>query len=793
MKENPIKIKIIKPQVEEVVPEASNSNFEASEFTTAWQKIAKICLYILTGLLPLFFLPITIAPVEINKQMLATILVLVAFLCYLIDSFNRRAIRYPKSLISLGVLIFLILTGLSATLSLAQENAIFGNLIQPDTFLSFIVGGLIFFLAAVYFKKNDLNKLAVYFFAGLVLTAIFGSIQIFGKFILPWNFSRSPAFNSIGSMSSWGIFISFGLVMIVVGLISLEFSKRQKIIVAAAGLLMMFDLFVLNIQMLWVGLALVMLCVMFLRFTQRLEINLPLIIIIVCLLFILLGQRLPSLVNLTTEVRPSISATSSIIKGTFVGVRQILLGSGPASFGFNWRLFRPVALNQTAFWLTTFNQGFSFAATLLITTGILGILAFFFVIFAFIRELFKKLPLKDNNRTIVTTGLSFLLINLFIFPISFSQLFFIFMALGIFVHGSEKNYEINFYVGDKSQKIKGLMSFLLTIFFIALTFFTIYVIGQKYIAAAYYQRGTLDSSLDMAISDLTKAKSFDLRNDVYLRMLSNALSLKVNQIGSTPVSEQTMQSLSGQLQNTIALALNFGTLATQFNPLDSLNWSNLGNVYENLIPISGADTFAEKNYNKVIELDPHNPQGQVDLARMWIVSADKSQERDAGWQEKLNKAESALNKSISLKSDYAAAHFLLAQIYFREGDINATIRKVVDLVNITPNDSGLLFQLGILYYRANQISQAQIAFERAVSLDQNYANARYFLGLIYDAQGQKQKAIEQFKKIQALNPDNNEVKSILDNLRNGKSALSGIVPPAQAPENRIQTPVGSKP
>jgi len=55
MKENPIKIKIIKPQVEEVVPEASNSNFEASEFTTAWQKIAKICLYILTGLLPLFF------------------------------------------------------------------------------------------------------------------------------------------------------------------------------------------------------------------------------------------------------------------------------------------------------------------------------------------------------------------------------------------------------------------------------------------------------------------------------------------------------------------------------------------------------------------------------------------------------------------------------------------------------------------------------------------------------------------------------------------------------------------
>ncbi len=159
----------------------------------------------------------------------------------------------------------------------------------------------------------------------------------------------------------------------------------------------------------------------------------------------------------------------------------------------------------------------------------------------------------------------------------------------------------------------------------------------------------------------------------------------------------------------------------------------------------------------------------------------------------MNKAKSALEKSIALKGDYALANFLMAQVYIREGNLTEAIKKVEGLVNVAPNDAGLLFQLGVLYYRNNQLAPAQVSFERAVALNQDYSNARYFLGLIYDQEGQKQKAIEQFKPIEKLNPDNQEVKKILDNLQNGRPALSGIVPPAQAPAERTQTPVESKP
>jgi len=94
---------------------------------------------------------------------------------------------------------------------------------------------------------------------------------------------------------------------------------------------------------------------------------------------------------------------------------------------------------------------------------------------------------------------------------------------------------------------------------------------------------------------------------------------------------------------------------------------------------------------------------------------------------------------------------------------------------LSPDDTGLAFQLGLVYRADNQLDKAQQEFERAVYLDPNYSNARYFLGLIYDGKGTKDKAIEQFVQIEKLNPDSQEIKNILENLRAGKEALAGVV------------------
>lgn len=794
---NLINLKVIKSSNKEkvaptnprLVHEKNSEKDSQSNKNNILEKIAKTCLYLLIFLIPLFFLPLTAAPVEIDKQVLAAVLVFVAFICYLIRSFNTRRLIYPKSLLTLAVLILWLVVGLSAVLSRAPWFSIFGNFIQPDTFLAFSVYALAFFLTAVFFKKEDLVKAFFCFFAGLVLMLIFGWLQIFEKFILPWDFSRQTGFNSIGSTFSWGVFIAFGLIMMVVALVNLALPKKLKIILLLVALLILLTFIILNFSLLWIGLALVMFLMTAVKFAAREPITLPLVIVIISLFFVLINPYLFSPVAVPTEIRPDFFTTLSVVKGVLAG-KQIFLGSGPATFLFDYARFRPPVLNQTAFWPIRFNQGFSFLFSLPATLGLVGVLAFLFLVFSFVRQSLKFLKQKDFLA--VATGISLLIVFLFIYPAFFTQLLFVFVGFGLLVVESKESLEIDFYEGNKGQRIRGLAVFLTAVILLTFTLFAVYLTAQKYLAAVYYQKGFLNPSLEEKLNNFDRAVRLDPKSDQYQRILSQALILKGSEIiqASMTAFPQDLQNLRTQFQNIIASAVNSARQATTLNPVDSLNWSNLGNVYENIIPVAqDSDVFAEQNYKKVIELEPQNPQAPVDLARMFIVSADQSPQKDAAWQEKINKAKTALDQSIQLKSDYAPAHFLIAQIYVREGDLTKAINKVEEIKMANPADPGLAFQLGILYYQNNQTEQAQSEFERAVGLNENYSNARYFLGLIYDQKGQKLKAIVEFEKIEKLNPDNQEVKNILINLRGGKSALESIVPPAQPPEERTEAPI----
>ncbi|KKW28665.1 MAG: TPR domain protein, partial [Parcubacteria group bacterium GW2011_GWB1_52_7] len=157
--------------------------------------------------------------------------------------------------------------------------------------------------------------------------------------------------------------------------------------------------------------------------------------------------------------------------------------------------------------------------------------------------------------------------------------------------------------------------------------------------------------------------------------------------------------------------------------------------------------------------------------------------------ESLENARISLEKSIQLKPDYAQANYLLAQVLIRQGNLALAIQQVEAVRPLAPFDIGVAFQLGVLYYQANDFAKAEGEFMRAISINDSYSNARYFLGLLFDRKGEKTKAIGQFKHIETFNPDNQEVKRIIANLESGKAALAGISPPAPPPTERRAPPV----
>jgi len=199
------------------------------------------------------------------------------------------------------------------------------------------------------------------------------------------------------------------------------------------------------------------------------------------------------------------------------------------------------------------------------------------------------------------------------------------------------------------------------------------------------------------------------------------------------------------------------------------NWSVRGFVYRQMINISqGADQWAINSYEESQKLEPANPYISTELGQVYLAKNEKE------------KAREYFQKALDLKSDYAPARFQLALIYISENKIAEAIGEMENAKRDSPNDVGVAFQLGLLYYQDKQYDNAKAEFERTVGLNENYSNARYFLGLIYDREGKKNEAISQFEKIEKLNPDNEEVKKILVNLREGRGALEGVTP-AQPP------------
>jgi len=276
----------------------------------------------------------------------------------------------------------------------------------------------------------------------------------------------------------------------------------------------------------------------------------------------------------------------------------------------------------------------------------------------------------------------------------------------------------------------------------------------------------------------------DIRNDLYLRSLAQIYMSKAQVLSQDKTTPPDI--LGSRFKDFFDRAVSTAQEAIRQEPLDFLNYRTLGQIYGFLVQLNAAGSMdaAQIQYDEALKRAPTSPLLWRDKAITYLADFSLKKNRDS-----LKKAEEALLKTVALKPDYAEGHFLLAQVYDAEGQAAEAIRRGEAAALLVPKDIGALFQLGLLYYRANRLSDAEVVFKSSVEISPNYSNARYFLGLIYDKLGRSTEAISEFQKISALNPDNDEVKKIIVNLKLSKTALAGIAPPGQAPEKRKETPV----
>jgi len=162
--------------------------------------------------------------------------------------------------------------------------------------------------------------------------------------------------------------------------LALLFHAKSKAFLSVSSLILLLAVVLINFKAAWLVLIIGVLVSLFLSTWNAEQMRMDWIVVLIgCLalamFFFLFNGDLP-LPAYSGEISPSLSSEYDVVRGVFSqGVKNKVLGTGPATFVFSYSQHHSLLLNRTPFWGTRFSQGSSTFWDWSVTKGILGVLS----------------------------------------------------------------------------------------------------------------------------------------------------------------------------------------------------------------------------------------------------------------------------------------------------------------------------------------------------------------------------------------------------------------------------------
>jgi len=789
--------------------------------------IIEICLKAIVILTPIFFLPITLDVLELNKQTLFIMLILVATTAWFGKALADRKFVMARSWFNIIIGLFALGWFVTAAFSKDIYLSMFGNFGQMQMSFATIAALVIFYFLIINHIETTkkLYSYLVSFLVASLLVGVYGLLQLFGVFSLGWlaEFTKANTFNTVGTINALGVYMVIPLILAASltvfgchsGECKLEKSKKGSMAInLVVWLSLIVSLAVMVIVDFWVVWAaalfgLVLLVVLPIirstKISHPLRVAVPVVLAIVSVLLLIF--KTPVNLNLPAEVSPSMTASWNIAKSTLN--ENPLFGTGPGTWIYDYAKFRSPAVNLSQFWTIRFERGLSTALTLLPTIGIVGIaLLLMILVSAIVQGATHLIKEKEDTDwqiylTVFVSWITLVFIA-FLYNYNFAHI----IAFGFFLSLLVALIANKAYVWEarKGSASSVVISIIFTVLCVSALSGT-WVMGQRLAADAAYSDAVMSyrsgEHIDNAINSLNSAVAMNRWNDIYYRNLSQAYLIKAGQEFEALSKDQDGAAKINQI---IAASIDTGKKASEINPMNVDNWENLAIIYQSIASFTqGADQFAIDNFTSALEREPNNPVYSNEIGKIHILRADAMQtllqsedeetKKNAEQQikDELDKASEWFNRSIQAKPDFAPAHYFLGLVYERQGRIQDAITKLEQVLSVNNKDVGIAFQLAILYYRNNEKDKSGTMFEQIVAFAPEYANARWYLSALYEEQGELQKALEQVNVVAETNQDNQSVKdriSYLENLIKSQTAPAATPEPLPEPvsDNIVTNP-----
>lgn len=728
-----------------------------------FEKLNRVSLYLLLLFLPIFFLPGDEKLLDFSRFIFFCALLLISFFASSLQFLLKREIHIP--LPGIFYLLFFLLLLFSAFSTIFSISPLHSFWSINDGFLN-IVLFILFLLILTHTIYRQENAISLVFFAilGTTLLALFTFL-----------FSKNPNTNPVGPFNTISVFEAIMLPIVLI--LFFKTHGKPKFLFLLFFFLLFSNLIFLNSKNAWFILIFEILFLFL--FAQSLYLQSIVYIVLLISIFVLsflfyfLQVQLPFSISKDIQVSPSLLTEIYITKQAFIrSIKNLFLGTGPGTFHFDYSLFRPPILNQTIFWGTRFSQGYSYLFDLLLTNGLLTFLVLILLYLLTLIYGFKSLK-RDSyfflKVSILSSFVGSIIAQLTI-PSNFILLFLHFFLLAILLS----------YI-TKSERRLVVSSSLLYIFYNFFLFFTIVLlvslIGfelRTYVGKRYYTRGLRlleKGDLNGAIYSLERGKGFCLRCDEILRDLSQMYLIKTKEILDDPhIDAEEKRRIFNDLTIKASESIN---LAVKIAPFNVANWNVRGYFYQSLLDIPGAKEPALFSYDKAIELEPASPYPLTEKARILILEAQKLESGEEK-RKNLQMAVENLAKALNLKGDYPLALYFMTVAMDQLGNTQEGLGYIESLSEILPNDWGVKFQLGLLYWKLNRLEQAKGAFEKSLALNPNYVNAKLMLAISEAQLGEKERSMKKIEEILEKYPESQQLRKILKNIESGRSVFEGM-------------------
>lgn len=703
-------------------------------------------LYILVFSLPIFFLPFTLDTLEINKQTLFLILTFSAAILWIANMFRQKRFSFRSGWINILPVFYLVAVVVSSYFSSAPFMSWVGGASQEYTSALTTFGLIVLFYLVVNVLSEKQKMIYFLLLSSGTLVAILAIISLF---------THNQTFNTIGTINVVGIYL---IVMnVFASSVFLYENKKLRLFSLLIPVLTFVFLLIVDYWLLWflfvLGHALLIAYLMFRseELSRGFRAIVPIVFLVIALPFwIWFSSPIP--ISVPTEVTPNTQSSLVVARKTLEKFSP-WFGSGPGTYVFDFATFHGPEINKTEFYNTRFDRASSFYLTLLPTIGIVGLvsIAVFLLVLGF-RSLFHP-----NTKSALFVPWLTLIVAAGFYPFNLTLIFLLFLFSGLLAAQIARPVAEKIHRATLAKLLSSITLTVGSVGFLVGIFFT----GQRYVAEAAFAKAVRSDREEMPLSDVVKSldKSATLNrfDDRFYRVLSEALILYAKE----KLTEEDSQSV----QPLIAASVNSAVRATELSPRNAANWLSRGFVYRGLIDsVPDSKKFAIEAHTKATEIEPLNPVVWNELGITFVAVKDQDET-----------AQKMFEKAIELKSNFAPAHYQLAKLFDRQGNLDEAIGKMESVAKYNSKDVGVAFELGQMYLRRDEVGdleRAKNALSYAVSLAPSYSNARWFLAAVFEKEGNLQAAIEQIEKVLELNPDNTVVKSRLDSLIKGKLSSS---------------------